>query len=147
MRRTLRSWPLAHLAVLAMLLLALLPTTGRLYRSANGDGRAMAALSADSGFGAICSARGLIVDAALAAREAAAFGAIHPTDASDGDAPAPHDGDDCEYCSLSASTAFATTFAFLSHAKPADAPVPRIFDDGFSSSFVHGLGARGPPNG
>ncbi|MCC7248354.1 MAG: DUF2946 family protein [Lysobacter sp.] len=156
MRRMLRSRSFAHIAVLAMLLLSLLPAAGRLYRaSPNAESGAMqAALVSPNGFGAICSARGLAYDAALAAREAAMFGSVDGiAGADDGTAgdrrddgtPSPHADDDCDYCALAASTALATSFAFLPHSRPADALVPRIGHDGATSSSGHGLGARGPP--
>lgn len=156
MRRTLRSRPFAHLAVLAMLLLSLLPTAGRLYRAAPTaeNGALQAALVSPNGFGAICSSRGLAYDAALAAREAALFDSVDSIavaddgtagDRRDGGMPSPHADDDCDYCAVAASTALASSFAFLPHPRPADALAPRTGHDGATSSLGHGLGARGPP--
>ncbi|MBP6749888.1 MAG: DUF2946 family protein [Xanthomonadaceae bacterium] len=156
MPRTLRSRPFAHLAVLAMLLLSLLPTAGRLYRASSNaeSGALQAALASPNGFGAICSSRGLAYDAALAAREAALFDSLDSIavaddgtagDRRDDGTPSPHADDDCDYCALTASTALATSFAFLPHSRPADALVPHIGHDDATSYLGHGLGARGPP--
>lgn len=142
-----------------MLLLALLPTAGRLSRAPHAihDGVATVASNTESGFGAICSARGLTYDAALAAREADAFGSIRtdafsprgiddePRNGGRGDPFSPH-ADDCDYCGLVGSTALATTVAFLPHVRPAGALAPRITRGGAPSGFRAGLGARGPPN-
>lgn len=133
-----------------MVLLSVLPAAGRLYRAAPAaeNGVPQAALASTKGFGAICSARGLAYDAAIAAREAAMFDSADDTtvgERRDGDTPSPHAGDDCDYCALAASTALAASFAFLPHPKPADALVPRTGHQGATSSSDHGLGARGPP--
>lgn len=132
-----------------MLWLALLPTAGRLHRATilADDARPLAVSGIERGFGAICSARGLVYDITLAADEAAAFAAADTafTDADGGDpAPASH-GDDCDYCSLARATSLVVALAAVPPSPSAETPAPRAFRDSAPSSRAYGLGARGPP--
>lgn len=160
MHRSLRPRLYASLAAFAMLSLACLPTAGRLFRAMapTNDSGALSATGPESGFGAICSARGLAFDAALAVREAQAFGLARndtnparPDDTQnvggrrDDGAPAPHADEDCDYCSLAASAAPPGIAPLAAHPPPAgDRIVGRSFA-AISRRHPNGLGSRGPP--
>jgi hypothetical protein len=122
---------LAHLALVAMLLLAAVPTIGRLAES---NPRLQGAITA------ICTMQGLkLID--LGARPDLASPAKPIPD------PTRYPGMDCAYCPILASTLAAVAIALLLPPliRRADPPTARrsLRDLG----FLHpcGLGSRGPP--
>ncbi len=122
--------PLAHLALLAILLMALLPTLGRLAQSS-----ARADAMPDM---AMCTAAGM---------------AQMPMALFDHHAPAPDAGQpgnllhpDCDYCPLLASlvlTLLAIALALLRTAVIAESPLRRPTH--LARFHPCGLGSRGPP--
>jgi hypothetical protein len=131
--------PFAHLALLAMLALSLLPSAGRiaaaLDRDASADALDIAALCSPSGLGA----------ASPAAKLAAQLQAARQPDRSAPSAPSPHD-DDCAYCPLLGGLAPAVpTLVVASPILPAIAP-PAITAVASPRGRLPGApGARGPP--
>ena len=131
--------PFAHLALLAMLALSLLPSAGRIATALRGgdavDAVGVAALCSPSGLGAASPA------AKLAAQLQAALQPAHPAPS----APSPHD-DDCAYCPLLGGLVPAVPA--LAIALPAPHPVapPAIATLAFPRERLPGApGARGPP--
>lgn len=124
---------MAHLALLAMLVMSLLPALGRL-------GAPPAATSTLALYGALCTATGLTIDADLALHEAMLFEAGIPAD------DHSHDTPDCAYCTLVAHAlpplmaTPSTSIAIAATTPPGHAP-PHL------SAWLHpsGLGSRGPP--
>lgn len=122
-----------RLALLAMLLLALLPTAGRLLQPVAQD--------MPSGLGAICTTAGLkYVDLAL-------FGATNPQhgDAHDRSAHG-HDGFNCDYCPLLASLVVVVLWLALVGLRAATRALPSQWRACVPQWFLpYGLGSRGPP--
>jgi hypothetical protein len=127
---------MARLALVAMLLLATLPTFGRLL--------ATRANTAASAWTALCTASGL-QHAELASIGQPAPGASH--DAGNGiPAPAGHANPDCAYCPLLAGLALAVACLAITLAH---GPAPRLctWRHVLVRKPLHpcGLGSRGPP--
>jgi hypothetical protein len=127
---------MARLALVAMLLLATLPTFGRLL--------ATRADTATSAWAALCTASGLqLVE--LTGIDPSALGASH--DAGTGVlAPGGHSNPDCAYCPLLASLVLAVACLALALAH---GPAPRLctWCHVLARKPLHpcGLGSRGPP--
>ncbi|MFT3897933.1 MAG: DUF2946 family protein [Thermomonas sp.] len=122
---------MARLALVAMLLLATLPTIGRLAGSNPGMQRAMTA---------ICTVQGMkFID--LGTRSDLASPANATPDRM------PHPDMDCDYCPILAATlaAFAIVYLLPALFRHADPPQGRNATSG--RCFLHpcGLGSRGPP--
>jgi hypothetical protein len=136
-RRTFRG-PMARLALVAVLLLSLVPTLGRLAQA-----RA-AGVDAAPSWAALCTARGLQPVLLAVSAHGAAHGDVEVP------APTPHGaaGGDCDYCPLLATT-LPVAVAPLS-VPPAAAPAPALCTSRTSPARgrAHpcGLGSRGPPN-
>lgn len=129
---------MAGIALLAMLAFALLPSVGRIDR---GLAAATGGTSAiESTFGAICTNRGLVYDTAVALDEALVF-ALEDAPKT----PAPHDGADCDYCTLAASPALAGLLAMPSAWPPAADAIAGRHPAPHSRHHPNGLGSRGPP--
>jgi len=134
--------PMSRLALLAVLLLALVPTLGRLARTA-GDGAAGVAPA----WAAMCTARGL--EAVLL--PPAAHPATQVEGHGIGEAPAlPHgngNGGDCDYCPLLASAipVPAAPPAIAPSALPAPALCTSRPSLAHAEPHPCGLGSRGPP--
>ena len=128
--------PFAHLALLAMLALSLLPSAGRI-ASALRSGDAVDTL----GVAALCSPSGLGAASPAAKLAAQLQAALQP----DRPAPSPH-GDDCAYCPLLGGLAPAVpTLVVASPILPAIAP-PAIATIASPRERPPGApGARGPP--
>lgn len=131
--------PFAHLALLAMLALSLLPSAGRIASALRGgdavDAVGVAALCSPSGLGAASPA------AKLAAQLQAALQPDRPAPS----APSPHT-DDCAYCPLLGGLAPAVPAIAI--ALPALHPVAphAIVTVAFPRERLPGApGARGPP--
>ena len=121
-----RHW-MARLALAAILLMAALPTVGRLLES-----RAPAMHAAAM---AICTTDGLVMKA---------HGLLH------GDAPAPADGsthgEDCAYCPLlAAMVPLVLAALLLLPLRAAIRLLPLRASPLRDVRLAHGLGARGPP--
>jgi hypothetical protein len=129
---------MARLALVAMLLLATLPTFGRLL--------ATRADTAASAWTALCTASGLqYVGLELAGGERSAPGVSH--DAGIGvPAPSGHSDPDCAYCPLLASFALAIAWLALALVRGA-APRLCTWRHVRARKPLHpsGLGSRGPP--
>ena len=127
---------MARLALVAMLLLATLPTFGRLL-GASGDA---AHESTQSAWTAMCTAAGLEHAALPVTRDPAAA-------VDQGGTPAaPHHGDDCAYCPLLASVVFA--LATLALVLPQHLPSCLCTWHRVAARAIPhpcGLGSRGPP--
>lgn len=125
---------MARLALAAMLLLAVLPTAGRLAQPAAQGMRA--------GLEAMCTSAGLRL-----ADPAALLHAAHRGDGAP-DAPVhPHQDADCAYCPLLASLAVALFLAIALRDAPARAaPAAPRASPPRSRSHPCGLGSRGPPS-
>jgi hypothetical protein len=122
---------LAHLALVAMLLLAALPTVGRLAESSH---------SVRAALTAICTVQGMkFVD--LGARSDLASPAKPAPD------PAPHPGMDCDYCPILAATLAAVAIVLLLPPPIRRAVPPTLRRSLPGLGFLHpcGLGSRGPP--
>jgi hypothetical protein len=121
--------PMRALALMAVLLLALVPSASRLLAS-------RAAADAHAGWAELCTVAGLkLVKLAPAAPQAP------------GDPAAAHGHDgDCAYCPLLASlgTPIATPVLLLALLPPATAPVLQASERP-TEPRTHGLGSRGPP--
>lgn len=129
---------MAGIALLAMLAFALLPSVGRIDR---GLAAATGGTSAiESTFGAICTTRGLVYDTAVALDEALGF-ALEDAPKT----PAPHDGTDCDYCTLAAAPALAGLLAMPSAWPPAADAIAGRHTAPHSQHHPNGLGSRGPP--
>ncbi|WP_242111987.1 DUF2946 family protein [Luteimonas aquatica] len=121
-----------RLALLAMLLLALLPTAGRLLQPMTA--RVPTTLAA------ICTTAGLkYVDLAL-------FGASRTAQGEPDRSSHGHDGFDCDYCPLLATLTVAVLWlALLSPRLPARAIPPGRHAAPAQRFLPYGLGSRGPP--
>lgn len=124
--------PMARLALFAILLLALVPTLGRLAQA-----RDAAGFDAAPSWAALCTARGM----ELALLPGGAHG--------NGEAPAaPHGAGDCDYCPLLATT-IPVVVAPLS-VPPSLAPSPALCTSVTAPTREEphpcGLGSRGPPS-
>lgn len=122
-----------RLALLAMLLLALLPTAGRLLQPVAQD--------MPGGLGAICTTAGLkYVDLALFGAADTQHGDAHDRSAHG------HDGFDCEYCPLLASLVVAVLWLALLGLHAAARSMPAMWRACVPRWFLpYGLGSRGPP--
>ncbi len=118
---------MARLALCAMLLLACLPTLGRLAGTSSGDG------SAGSVWAALCTMTGL------------KYVEVPASDPS----PQPHKpihGEDCAYCPLLAALAvFAMWLAMAWPQRRANSRVAELPAPLFDRCHPCGLGSRGPP--
>ncbi len=130
MRRTSRHHrPLARLALLAVLLLALAPAAGRLLSAASAQPQLLA------GWSQLCTAAGL-------------QSLPGPADPPGWPAPAgAHQGEDCPYCPLAAQLwlpplAAVAAVGHAAAAVPAARAAPRR-----RFRRLHGPGSRGPPAG
>lgn len=126
---SLRSRFLLPLALLASLLLACVPTLGRLHQSSNATAPHEVAL---------CTVEGLKT---VAAPLLAAF-------ASQGEqgAPAPHQKKhDCDYCPLLASLLVFAAIVLLWLGITSHAALPRFASRDIPHCHPCGLGSRGPP--
>jgi hypothetical protein len=124
---------MARLALAAMLLLALLPTLGRLAPQAE--------TAAGDGLAAMCTSAGLQLVALSMPRDALQLS---------GDtlqAPAhPHGDNDCAYCPLLVSLVVALCLAIALHCLPQRMPVcARYVPPRRPRPCPCGLGSRGPP--
>lgn len=135
--------PMARLAVLAILLLALVPTLGRL-------AEARAAAGATPAWAALCTVRGLERVALPSAAPGASRLATPAGRGPAGDAPgAPHGtaSGDCDYCPLLATVLPA---AVAPVQVPPATPQPALCTSRPSPSrdapHPCGLGSRGPPS-
>ena len=128
---------IARVALLAALLLAVVPTLGRL-----------APRVAHAGLAALCTAEGLrYVEVAAFAAATPVAGPHHA--GAPGTAPGhPHDpgAPDCTYCPLLLSLLVAAAWLLWLRAAAARGGLP-TWTDLPSRTFVHpcGLGSRGPP--
>jgi hypothetical protein len=126
---------MARLALVAMLLLAALPTVGRLAQPAADGMRA--------GLEAMCTSAGLrLVD------PMAVLHADHHAGGGAPDTPAhPHEGPDCAYCPLLASlaVALACLAVALCDGLPRALAAARRASPQRSRWHPCGLGSRGPP--
>ncbi|MCJ0825212.1 DUF2946 family protein [Luteimonas sp. 50] len=127
--------PMARLALVAMLLLATLPTLGRL-QGARADSAGAAAQSA---WAAMCTTAGL--------RDVAPPAIGQPVAGNDGGTPTPPGhGEDCAYCPLLAAVvaALALVAFFLPQRLP---PCLCTWHRPAVRTTLHpcGLGSRGPP--
>lgn len=140
MSRSRRQRSFAHLALLAMLALSLLPSAGRIASALRG-GDAVDAL----GVVALCSPSGLGA-ASPAAKLAAQLQATLQPDRPAPSAPSPHD-DDCAYCPLLGGiTPAVAALAVSTPVLPAISP-PAITSVTFLRGRLPGTrGARGPPH-
>lgn len=129
---------MAGIALLAMLAFALLPSVGRIDRGLAATTGGTSAI--ESTFGAICTTRGLAYDTAVALDEALAF-ALEDAPKT----PSPHDGADCDYCTLAASTALAGLIAMPSAWPTAADAIAGRHPALPSRHHPNGLGSRGPP--
>jgi len=132
--------PFAHLALLAMLALSLLPSAGRIAGALRG-GPATDPLD----LAALCSPSGLGADSP-AAKRLAQLRATLPPDRPAPPAPSPHD-DDCAYCPLLGGLAPAVpALAAATPILPAIAPpaLP-LAAASFRERPPGAPGARGPP--
>lgn len=132
MSNLLRHRLLPHLALLAALLLALVPTFGRLYQADQ-------AAHASPTLVALCTAGGLT-------RSVLALPAPQPALGQDQGAPAPADHFDCDYCPLlggllSPLPPLPAVALRLCRGSPAVVIASARIDSGHPS----GLGSRGPP--
>lgn len=131
---------MARLALVATLLLVLLPTLGRL--------AAHAPDAPQPGWNAMCTAAGLeLVASKTAARPAGpAIRSESQGHAHDSPAPHRHDDADCDYCPLLASLLAAASCALLLLSQTLRTAVSglRLV---FHRAAFHpcGLGSRGPP--
>jgi hypothetical protein len=127
---------MARLALVAMLLLATLPTLGRL-QGARADS---AGATARSAWAAMCTTAGL--------RDVALPATGHPATAGDhgGTPTGPAQGGDCAYCPLLAAVVAALVLVafFLPQRLP---PCLCTWRRAAARTTLHpcGLGARGPP--
>ncbi len=134
---------MARLALLAILLLALVPTLGRMAQArAAADG-------ATPAWAALCTVRGL-ERVALPAANDASRGHARALQLAGGDAPASPrgtDDGDCDYCPLLAA---AMPVAIAPVQVPPAAPLPALCASRPSPSrdapHPCGLGSRGPPS-
>jgi hypothetical protein len=133
---------MVQLALLAMLALVLLPTVGRIAQQSSA-GAATRDNTLDPALGAICTARGLVYDPEVAVIEARGF--VFQTDADDRRIPPPHTGDDCDYCTI-AATSLSSGFVSLGTATPtSDIALPSLRNHVVIWHYPLGLGSRGPP--
>ncbi len=128
--------PMARLALFAVLLLALVPTLGRLAQARD------AGFVAAPSWAALCTARGM---ESVLLLPGAHGNATH----GGGEAPEPsHGGGDCDYCPLLAAT-IPVAIAPLS-VPPAIAPPPALCTSrpvvAHAGPHPCGLGSRGPPS-
>jgi len=136
---------MARLALVAALLLAAVPTLGRLAPKL-----ALATQAAHAELVALCTAQGLeYVDPAALQAGVHAHSASHAGHADhDGTPERPHDhgAPDCAYCPLLLSLLVAGAWLLWLRAAAARAPLPS-WSARPSRAFVHpcGLGSRGPP--
>ncbi|MCB1561247.1 MAG: DUF2946 family protein [Xanthomonadales bacterium] len=118
------------LALTAALLLALLPTLGRLHRGLDSD-------PLGPGWVALCTSQGLVLRW------------VDPTgSAGDGEPSSPmqHAGDECPYCPLLATTRLPATAAPVwLKLQPATFLAPQAVEAGFGKPLVSGWSPRGPP--
>ncbi len=141
---------MACVALMAMLLLTLLPSVGRLVsRPLNqlqgASAYALAARGAvEPAWGAMCTSRGLVYDPVVAAQEASGFELV--PEGSDPPSPTPYQHPDCDYCTLSASAAVPAAMFVSSSALPASR-TPCILRSQIPAwIYPLGLGSRGPPH-
>jgi hypothetical protein len=149
-RKLLFQRQMACIALVAMLLLTLLPSIGRLMSQSleqplqGADSYALPAKgNPEPLLGAMCTSRGLAYDAGLAALEAASFGLT--SEEEERPPPVPHRHADCDYCALSASAVTpAALFVPVPALRAAGMPSVRLSR---TSTWVYplGLGSRGPP--
>jgi hypothetical protein len=127
--------PFAHIALLAMLALSLLPSAGRIAAALQRDDAIDAFAAA-----ALCSPSGLGADSPAATLQKA----LRP-DRPAPSAPSPH-ADDCAYCPLLGGLSPAVpTLALALQIPPSIAP-PAITADALPHERLPGApGARGPP--
>lgn len=132
-----RAWqrPLARLALVAMLLLATLPTFGRLL----GARAETAPAPASPAWTALCTVAGLRTVALPASWGHGAHGDPAPT-------PAGHAGDECAYCPLLAAVALVVAGG-LTGALQRQRQTLCTWKSAQSRRALHpcGLGSRGPP--
>jgi hypothetical protein len=127
--------PMARLALFAILLLALVPTLGRLAQARDPGS------DAAPPWAALCTARGL---ESVLLLPGAHGGATHVG----GGAPAPsHGGGDCDYCPLLAAT---IPVPVAPPVVPIAAPSPALCTSRPATAHAAphpcGLGSRGPPS-
>lgn len=132
--------PFAHLALLAMLALSLLPSAGRIANALRGgdpvDSLGVAALCSPSGLGAASPV------AKLAAQLQAALQPDRPAPS----APSPH-ADDCAYCPLLGGLAPAVPALAITLPAPHPIAPPAIATVPSPRERLPGApGARGPPH-
>ena len=124
-----RLW--AAFALVAMLLLALVPAVGRLVEAGPAPAMAQAAAAAHA-------------DHASHARHAGH--AVHPDGAAAAGHPMPHGADDCAYCPLLAGLQFALAIPCLAAVAPQRAPAPQwTVPQRATGAPVPALGGQGPP--
>ncbi len=126
--------------MVAMLALTLLPSVGRLAQydavdAATAD-RALAPL-----LGAMCTAKGIAYDPAVAVIESAVF---LPADDDDRTPSAPHIGD-CDYCTIAATSGVPASLAIAVPLLANDATQRIPSDRIVRWHYPLGLGSRGPP--
>lgn len=131
--------PLAHLALIAMLLMALLPTIGRLVQAQ--------AQPQPDGIGAYWTA--MCTSTGMAMSNPVAVSSAHALSSHDMPAPTPsrgHFGMDCDYCPLLAGLVVLAVCMLLALVQLALAPrPPRAATAVFATPHPCGLGSRGPP--
>jgi hypothetical protein len=148
-RKLLLQRQIACVALVAMLLLTLLPSIGRLLlkplEQLRGVGAYTLSIESDAEptLGAMCTSRGLVYRASVAALEASGFGL--KSEEGGRPFPAPHQHADCDYCTLSASVVTpAALFVSVPALLAADMPSVRLSRTS-TWTYPLGLGSRGPP--
>ena len=135
---------MARLALVAMLLLALLPTLGRL-----AAGTQSASGAAGAGWAAMCTAAGLREVPLASPAGQATFGQSLLAGADHGfphDIIHQHDGPDCAYCPLLASlTVLALVLSLLLPLRLQAPGFPAWWTPRRKTFHPCGLGSRGPP--
>lgn len=134
---------MAKLALTAMMALTLLPGIGRLSQHAAGAGAIAAENTPYPLLGAICTTGGLAYDSGVAAVEAIGFGLQNAN--GDHSPVPPHAGDDCDYCTIAASTTFAALPLLVAPTLTRNIASPSHRDRIAIWHYPLGLGSRGPP--
>lgn len=137
-RRFLRRHTLAALAFAAMLLLLVMPTTGRLLGVLTAGSYGMPHVMA-----AVDHAAMVMPEQSAAIADAAANHAGHPA-LPDGNRQYPDNGT-CPYCPLLGSMLALALYVALLAATPALRPTRAAQRFAYAAGPFHGLGARGPP--
>lgn len=137
-RRLLRRHAVAALAFAAMLLLLVMPTTGRLLGVLSAGSYGMPHAMAVAGHAAMA-----MPGHAAAITNAGAHESGHPA-LPDGNRQHPDNGT-CPYCPLLTSMLALVLYVALLAATPAPQPARAARRLAYAATLLRGLGARGPP--